>query len=378
MKQAGLLAGLLALVLAVGGWAGVAHAGLEICNKTNEVQSIAIGYKGDTDWTSEGWWNIKPDDCATLVGGDLTKRYYYYHADSKGDRFRGQDFIFCTRQDEFTIVGDTDCDNRGYLRAEFREIDTGETATSFTLTLVAQPGSDDGGSDAGANPESEGVAVEDGDVGTQNVSETLVEPSVEIDETALLTGLPPGRSGEPFEQRALFQGCEIEDGRAYCGFHASGLKLRAYYKGPTPKELMYALEEMPMNTPVMVEGDRVDKNRLHAAVVLRAVKPRAGDDKLAKLRSTLQGDWAVASDRKSVISIHGSEIYVRYNGDFRQTRFLQLSEDCEGLRGAGPVLVQTSLRDLKPKCYKVGRADARGLELAPVLGGDTLRFERVR
>ena len=102
MVRAGLGAGLMAF-----GLAGAAQAGLEVCNQTGEAQSIAIGYKGETDWTSEGWWKIAPGECSVLVGGDLTKRYYYYHADSKGGGFRGQDYVFCTQNDEFTIVGDT-------------------------------------------------------------------------------------------------------------------------------------------------------------------------------------------------------------------------------------------------------------------------------
>jgi len=361
------------LMFGLAGMAGTAQAGLEVCNETGETQSISIGYKGETDWTSEGWWNVEPGACAHLVGGDLTKRYYYYHANSKGDRFRGQDFIFCTRPDEFTIVGDTDCENRGYERAEFREIDTGETAKSFTLTLVAQNVAPSNLSTGTKTPDEGSDGVEGG---TQSVTETLVEPSVTVDNAALQTGLQPGGNGEPFQIEALFQGCELEGGRAYCGFHAKGVKMRAFYKGPTPKDLLYALEAMELNTPVMVEGDRVDSNRRHVAVVLRAVEPRPGSDGLAQLRATLQGDWVSASDRKSEITVQGSEIYVRYNGDYRQTRFMQLAERCEGLRGAGPVLIQTSLRDLKPKCYRVAKADARNLELVPVAAGKPLRFRR--
>ena len=118
----------------------VAQAGLEICNKTDLLQSVAIGYKGETDWTSEGWWNIKPGECATPVPGKLEKRYYYYHAKSDGGGFRGQNFVFCTQSKEFTITGDTGCDERGFDVTQFREIDTGETAISFTLTLVDSGG----------------------------------------------------------------------------------------------------------------------------------------------------------------------------------------------------------------------------------------------
>lgn len=371
MVRVGLIAAFSAVALA-----GAAQAGLEICNQTGEAQSVAIGYKGETDWTSEGWWNIAPGKCSVLVGGDLTKRYYYYHADSKSGGFRGQDYVFCTQTDEFTIVGDTECASRGYEKTEFREIDTGETATAFTLTLV-NSASTPGNGNTGAKGPGGGEELE-GEIATQTVTESPVAPTITVDEGALTSQLPPGQHGEPFEVAALFQGCELEDGRAYCGFHAGGTKLRAFYKGPTEKELLYALEGMAVNTPVTVMGDQVERNRMQAAVVLRTVRPRQGGDALADLRRRLQGDWVSAGDAKSVITIRGSEIYVRYDGAFRLTRFMELAARCDGLRGAGPVLIQTSLRDRAPKCYRIEKADARALDLAPVAGGDRLRFQKLR
>lgn len=119
------------------GSAGAAQAGLHFCNQTNEIQSVAIGYQGASDWTSEGWWNVDPGDCATVVAGDLTKRYYYYRSEVNGGDFPGEGYMFCTTPQEFEIVGDTDCESRGYDNESFREIDTGETATDFTFNLVA-------------------------------------------------------------------------------------------------------------------------------------------------------------------------------------------------------------------------------------------------
>ena len=68
------------LAVALASFAGAVRAELQICNETNDVQAVSIGYKGEADWTSEGWWNIDPGDCATPVPGDLTKRYYYLRA----------------------------------------------------------------------------------------------------------------------------------------------------------------------------------------------------------------------------------------------------------------------------------------------------------
>ncbi|MDF0600568.1 DUF1036 domain-containing protein [Psychromarinibacter sp. C21-152] len=118
--------------------AGTAQAALQFCNETDDIQSVAIGYQGASAWTSEGWWNIDPGACATVVGGDLTKRYYYYRSEVNGGDFPGEGYMFCTTPEEFEIVGDTDCASRGYDSESFREIDTGETATDFTFTLTAE------------------------------------------------------------------------------------------------------------------------------------------------------------------------------------------------------------------------------------------------
>ncbi|WP_172296922.1 DUF1036 domain-containing protein [Pseudoruegeria sp. HB172150] len=123
------------------GSAGAAHAGLEICNETDFVQSVSIGYKGDADWVSEGWWNVEPGDCTTVVGGNLQKRYYYYRAEVDGGDFAGENYMFCTTPEEYEILGDSNCESRGYDSESFREIDTGETATDFTYTLVNEDGS---------------------------------------------------------------------------------------------------------------------------------------------------------------------------------------------------------------------------------------------
>lgn len=356
-------------------WAGGAQAGLEICNHTGELQSIAIGYKGETDWTSEGWWNIQPDDCAMLVAGDLTKRYYYYHADSRSGGFRGQNFVFCTARDEFTIVGDTDCQKRGHSATEFREIDTGETATSFTLTLTSSRTRAGGGGGGGTVPGGGGETG--GGVGTQTVTEAPVETETPVvDEAALESGHPPGRHGEVFETAALFQGCELEGGREYCSFHADGVKLRVFYSGPTPEDMMYALEAMPLNTPVMLTGDMAENRGVLGSVVLRKVQPRRGSDPMAGLRSALQGDWLSESDRDSEITIRGSEIYVRYEGEFQAVRFIELAQSCPGMRGEGPALIQTGLSDLKRVCYRVVKASGNVIELEPVRGGARLRFRR--
>ena len=115
---------------------GSAQAGFTVCNDTAWTQSVSIGYKAGDEWVSEGWWNIEQSACATIIGGDLKNRYYYYRAEVDGGDFDGEGYYFCTTPSEYTIYGDEGCNQRGFDRESFREVDTGSTATDYTLTLI--------------------------------------------------------------------------------------------------------------------------------------------------------------------------------------------------------------------------------------------------
>ena len=52
-----------------------AWAGLEICNDTSAAHSVAIGYKSNDQWVSEGWWTIPANECRSPIGTDLASRY---------------------------------------------------------------------------------------------------------------------------------------------------------------------------------------------------------------------------------------------------------------------------------------------------------------
>ena len=121
------------LLLACG--AAPALADLELCNKTSSRVGVALGYKDAEGWASEGWWNIAPNDCETLLPGPLIARYYYVFAVDydKGGSWGGNSFL-CTRDKLFTIRGIKDCETRGYQKSGFFEVDTGEKPT-WTVSL---------------------------------------------------------------------------------------------------------------------------------------------------------------------------------------------------------------------------------------------------
>lgn len=372
-RAAGRAAALPTLGLAALGltWGDPAQAELRICNETGELQSLALGFKGGTDWNSRGWYNIAAGECVTAVEGELTQRYYYYFADSRTGGFQGQQYIFCIANNSFEIVGDTDCANRGFIEESFREIDTGETAVAFTLTLKAAKGTA-----TGTRVKVPGGGSGGGDLGTQLVTEAPPVVDLGVDVAALISDLPEGRHGDPFTVSALFQGCELEAGRAYCGFHAQGVKLRVYFGGPTPPELMYALEELVLNAAVQVQGDMVEDRGKERAVVVRAVRPDPNGDKFRNLRAALQGDWQSETDRRLNFTVRGSEAYMRDRTEFQTAMFLELADTCPGYSGPGPVVMQTERRGAGAvTCFRVAEAGRR-LVLEPVRGGPALVYRR--
>ena len=112
-----------------------ARADFRICNTTPGRVGVAVGYKDDKGWATEGWWNIGPSSCETVLRGELASRYYYVYAIDydHGGEWAGEAFM-CTQDQMFTIRGIDGCEDRGYLRTGFFEIDTHEQ-TTWTVQL---------------------------------------------------------------------------------------------------------------------------------------------------------------------------------------------------------------------------------------------------
>jgi uncharacterized membrane protein len=116
----------------------MAHADFRVCNGTQGRVGVAIGYKDNDIWSTEGWWNVAANSCETLMRGPLVARFYYLYAIDydQGGEWSGKAFM-CTRDKEFTIKGNQDCLARGYDRIGFFEVDTGEQK-NWTVQLTEQ------------------------------------------------------------------------------------------------------------------------------------------------------------------------------------------------------------------------------------------------
>ncbi|TCT06808.1 DUF1036 domain-containing protein [Aquabacter spiritensis] len=121
---------LLGLALSLGSLAVSAvpaAADFRLCNRTQSRVGVAVGYKDNEIWITEGWWNVAANTCETLLRGDLVARFYYLYAVDydQGGEWSGRAFM-CTRDKEFTIRGIEDCLARGFDRTGFMEVDTKE------------------------------------------------------------------------------------------------------------------------------------------------------------------------------------------------------------------------------------------------------------
>jgi uncharacterized membrane protein len=143
--------------------AAPARADLRVCNESSNPVSIALGYRAERGWQSEGWWVANPSQCAIVFQGDLNSRFYYlYVADDIGGGAWDGDNFMCTRDETFTIFDTDNCLARGYERTGFFEIDT-QNRTDWTLQLKDPVNNDTAGPDTGEDTPLEGDIPLEGD-----------------------------------------------------------------------------------------------------------------------------------------------------------------------------------------------------------------------
>lgn len=65
------------------GLAATASADVRICNQTSRSLTVAMAAVVDVPynaWSVEGWWNLRPGQCATPFVGDYSNEKVYYYA----------------------------------------------------------------------------------------------------------------------------------------------------------------------------------------------------------------------------------------------------------------------------------------------------------
>ncbi|WP_081718975.1 DUF1036 domain-containing protein [Aliihoeflea sp. 2WW] len=143
--------------LGLGAGATPALADFRVCNATQSLVGVAIGYRAQAGWVTEGWWHIEASSCKTLIEGALASRYYYLYAEDaqRGGRWEGE-VNMCVAEREFKISGPGDCFARGFQRAGFQEYDTREQS-SWMVQLTDEPAGDGLPSVTGGTPPRNGA-----------------------------------------------------------------------------------------------------------------------------------------------------------------------------------------------------------------------------
>lgn len=113
-----------------GAWANFA-----VCNQTVEVQNIALGRQIGPDFVVRGWWILGANQCVDVIKTPLETRFVYVFA---ADVFWKPTLYgtteICVGTGKFRIAGLGDCWQRGYVAAQFLEVDTKGKA-NWTLFL---------------------------------------------------------------------------------------------------------------------------------------------------------------------------------------------------------------------------------------------------
>lgn len=335
--------GLLAALIITGfAFTAPAVAGLEICNETTATRSIAIAYSEKKQWTSEGWWVVKPGECKTVVGGDLKQRYYYYHASARDITFEGENYFFCATPKSFTIVGEENCKERGYQRRNFRKIDTGKKAKTFKLTLT-------GGS---STPK----------------TATQREPAQQA--------AGPGTYGEPAAITGTLKGCRTDNDPPICEIATDEWIYVVAKDDRTPASIHAELNAIPAGTTVTVEGDIVGYGDISVDMTARRVIRAKAGSPAAGPYGKLVGLWRSTDDGQSTIRFDNGNYYSYYGGDLTDKGRYSVVQSCGGI-DAEALAVDID-GDPDTYCYGVLKLDDTHLDLSYYGRGNTLSYKRDR
>ncbi|MGR3759835.1 DUF1036 domain-containing protein [Roseobacteraceae bacterium NS-SX3] len=319
--------------------AAPAWAGLDICNDTSAGHRVAVSYKKADAWVSQGWWDLLPGECATVVSGGLTQRFYYFHAESAGWRFRHDGIRFCTEAEDFAIAGEGDCSLRGYEPRNFAKIDAGRTGASHRQMLSSHtlPG--------------------------RRAAAALPDP---------------GAWGEPFTSEVTFQGCRRAGGAfgTVCSFVAEGTKYQVSSGGRTPARIFTFLSVLPPGTPLTVKGYLTEVFGSTSRIDLRDVVTRPLN-RLDLVLQQLQGQWYSIQNPADQFAVAGAERFNTYAGVETSNDFISVQDSCGGSGGGGgPYLFTWDSQGGTGLCYRIESISTQALALRYLPAGAVLEYRR--
>lgn len=111
--------------------------GLRLCNDSPHLVWSAIGFVSADSFTTQGWLEIPPGNCARAINKPLKDRYYFIYAEAVDKQGKpllragkplvwGGSFDLCTKPTKFTIEGRNNCAEKGFDKTGFMKLDTGK------------------------------------------------------------------------------------------------------------------------------------------------------------------------------------------------------------------------------------------------------------
>jgi len=111
-----------------------AKADLTVCNRTADPLTVAVAYVNPSGgFISEGWWTLPAcGGCKFVLSSSETTDPHnvFVHAHGGGLRWEGTSH-FCTAKKAFTIVGNRNCEARGFKETSFMHV-TSESGSHTT------------------------------------------------------------------------------------------------------------------------------------------------------------------------------------------------------------------------------------------------------
>lgn len=338
-----------------------AQAALKICNESGTPRDVAIGYKDDGKWVSEGWWKLKERACKTVIKSELSKTYYYYRAKHKGGDFAGDGYKFCTSDEPFTIIGDDHCKSRGYYREDFKELKLAKGTTGFTLTL------DTSISDNNEDAKNRTPAK----ISRETPKQQSV-PAVNYDK-------PIGTHGEPYSITGIFKGCRRVDGLLSCEVVADGWRYVAYEDGRNNPATLKKLDVTAANQRLRIAGDMISQGDVSADVTIREFEVLAGN---STLLAELIGLWESRDDATYTVRFTDeARKYAYLDGNLATNEAVEFTRTCDdpsvGVKEITMLQAVNEIDRTASLCYEIVEVSEKSLTLMYLPRGNMLVFKKI-
>ncbi len=309
-----------------------AVAEFNVCNNTPQSQFVALAHNADGDWVAQGWWEITAGDCAELVSGDLTSRFFYIRLRAEAEAFLHNSVKFCVADDSFDISDATNCARQAALYpADFARVEVRHGADAHSVEL-----------------------------------------------SDFLRAVPDDDSGQSRKKMdAVFQNCRDISGSKgqVCSFVGEGQEILVRANSDTASQVLARLEVLRPGERVILVSKSIEQGRGPIEIELSDLQKRPPGPEQEILQA-IQGTWVSVSDPNDSFTVYGATRQNSYLGAETGQEFLSISARCLDYEFDGLALHSWSKDDSQGLCYLIEHAQVGVLKLRFLPSGRRLSYRR--